>query len=48
MAYSVQKGLPRGTTSDNTLGDEKFTTTINPKFLRFQEELVSIVLKFFD
>ena len=48
MAYSVQKGLPRGTTSDNTFGDEKFTTTINPKFLRFQEELVSIVLKFFD
>ena len=44
----VCKKFNQRNTSDNALGDEKFTTTINPKNFRFQEELVSIVLTFLD
>ena len=48
MAYGKYKDLAKSTLSDKDLRDKAFKTASNPKYDSYQEELASMVYRFFD
>ena len=48
MAYGYFKDLARRTASDKVLRDKAFNIGKNPKYVRYQRGLASMVYKFFD
>ena len=47
MAYGKYKDLAKSTKSDKDLRDKVFKTASNPKYDGYQEELASMVYRFF-